>query len=211
MRLQPGCPRCPARVTVTGERVLCPTHGEVVPLWCAAEPEYDAFAEYLVRAGELPTWLPWPMPPGWQVTDFGCVGFEGSPARGTVVTCAGPSELDGMVELTVVSEEPGVGLGARCAAATYTDPGRDAGAGAPLARIQVDDATVPMWAVSSGEGAEVFERAVFAGEARGRWIWLVLRPASAALLLQELSGLRDVSALGPELVTLPFGQVPRGW
>jgi hypothetical protein len=182
-----------------------------VPLWRVVEPDYDAFAEHLVRSRPLPTWLPWPLPDGWQVTDFGCVGTEGRTPQAAYATCTGPSELDGVVELTVVTEEPGVGLGARCGRVTHTDPGREAGEGVPPTRIRVEQNSVPMWLVTTDEGADALDRAVLAGEAMGRWLWLVLRPASAALLLPEMGPLHDVSSLGPQLVTMPFARTPRAW
>ncbi|WP_447647083.1 DUF6758 family protein [Nocardioides zeae] len=43
------------------------------------------------------------------------------------------------------------------------------------------------------------------GEAHGRWLWLVLRPASAILLLRDDWILQDLSGVGPPLVELPFG------
>jgi len=198
-------------VTGTGTAWLCPTHESIVPLWRVTDPDYDAFAEYLVMSRPFPSWLPWPLPAGWQVTDFGCVGVEGSAPQAAYVTCTGTSELDGVVALTVLTEEPGVGLGARCAGVTHTDPGLDAGEGTPPTRIRVDGATVPMWLVPTEEGAATLDRAVLAGEALGRWIWVVVRPASAALLLTEVSSFQDVSELGPQLVSLPFGRVPRVW
>jgi hypothetical protein len=212
MRLEAGCPRCSSSVSTVDETWTCPVHGGTDPLWRVAEPGYDAFAEYLVRSRPLPTWLPWPMPPDWTVTDFGSVGREGGEPRAAFVSCSGPTELDGVVELTVVTEEPGVGLGARVAAVTHTDPGRDIGGAAAPVRLRVDTATVPVWAVdTTSEGDQVLDRAVLAGEAMGRWLWLVLRPASAALLLPDLGSLQDVAELGPELVALPFGSVPRAW
>ena len=211
MRLEPGCPRCASAVTGTGTAWLCATHEAIVPLWRATDPDYDAFAQYLVLSRPLPTWLPWPLPAGWQVTDFGVVGLEGTTAQAAYVTCSGPSELDGAVELSVITEEPGVGLAARCGGIRHSDPGREAGEGNPPTRIRVDGATVPMWLVSTDEGTTTLDRAVLAGEALGRWIWLVLRPGSAALSLNELGPLHDVSELGPQLVTLPFGRVPRSW
>lgn len=210
MRLEPGCPRCTSTVTGTGSAWICATHESIVPLWRAADPDYDAFAEYLVLSRPLPTWLPWPLPDGWQVTDFGAVGVDGTTPQAAYVTCSGPSELDGAVEMTVITEEPGVGLAARCGGVRHTDPGREAGEGTPPARIRVDGATVPMWLVST-DGPTTLDRAVLAGEAMGRWLWVVLRPASAALSLNELGALQDVSSLGPQLVTLPFGRVPRSW
>ena len=53
------------------------------------------------------------MSPGWSIADFGCVAGDEGPALATVTTTIGASALDGEVEVTVVSEEPGVGLGSR--------------------------------------------------------------------------------------------------
>ncbi len=211
MRLEPGCPKCPAAVALDGSGVVCPTHGATTPLWRSVEPGYDAFADHLVRSRSLPTWLPWPLPPGWQVTDFGCVGREGEPPRATFATCSGPTDADGVVELTVLTEEPGVGLGSRCARVAYTDPGQVAGAEPAALRVRVDAAAVPLWPVSTSDTEGLLDRSVLAGEAQGRWLWLVLRPASAALSLGELPAFHDVSALGPELVVMPFGATPRAW
>ncbi len=215
MRLDPGCPRCPLAVTGAGASWTCPTHGAITPLWRAQDAEYESFAEYLALSRPLPAWLPWPLPPDWRVTDFGCVAVEGRPAVASFVSCTGPSDPDGLVELAVVTEEPGVGLAARCSGVTHTDPGREAGLGVPPTRIRVDGASAPMWAVSvTDSGAATtgaLDRSVLAGEALGRWLWLVMRPASAALLLSEIGALQDVAELGPQLLNLPFATVPRSW
>ena len=211
MKLQPGCPRCPGPVTGQGEAWSCATHGLTEPLWCAVDPDYDEFAEHLVCSRPLPTWLPWPLPTGWQVTDFGCVRSGERAPRAAFTTCSGPSDLDGLVEVTVVTEEPGVGLGARCGGVAQTDPGHEIGEGPPPTRLRVESATVPVWLVSTSDDQSTLDRAVLAGEAGGRWLWLVLRPASAALLLPHMGALDDVSRLGPSLMTLPFGKGLRGW
>ena len=59
--------------------------------------------------------------------------------------------------------------------------------------------------MSTWDSDQTFDRSVFVGEAHGRWLWLVLRPASAALLLNDEWILLNVNDLGPELVDLPFG------
>jgi hypothetical protein len=210
MSLRAECPRCSADLTREGEQWRCPTHDVVVPLWRASVVEYDAFAAYLKLAGTLQTWLPWPLPPGWQVTDFGCVGSRGE-SRAAVVGCAGASEAEGVVELTLVTEEPGVGLGARVAAVDSLDPGREAGVGNPTVRLRVDGNSVPLWAMTVPHDQPLLDRAVMVGEAAGRWLWVVVRPASAVLLLPQLPELVDVSTSGPELVALPFGVVPPAW
>lgn len=208
MSLRAECPRCAADLGQEGERWRCPTHGEVVPLWRASVVEYDAFATYLRCTGPMQTWLPWPLPPGWQVTDFGCVGSAEQP-RAAVVGCAGSSDAEGVVELALVTEEPGVGLGARVAAVDSVDPGREAGVGNPTVRLKVDGNSVPLWAMTVPD--DDLDRAVLVGEAAGRWLWVVVRPASAVLLLPGLPPMVDLSSLGPELVTLPFGVVPPAW
>ena len=65
--------------------------------------------------------------------------------------------------------------------------------------------------VSTSSADGEFDRSVVAGEAGGRWLWIVLRPASALLLLREDWILRDVSHLGPQLVELPFGGPRPTW
>ena len=222
MVLQAACPRCPAEVTGSGAAWTCPLHGSTAPLWRAPRPDYHDLVAHLDLADPLPTWLPWPVPPGWHLTDVGCVAVPGRPATAVVTTCSGPSEPDGVVEVTLVTEEPGVGLGARIAQVTHTDPGREAVVGAPAARIRVDEAAVPLWAVPTTTvepapavgtvtSESVLDRSVLVGEAGGRWLWLVVRPAPAALLLHPKWLLHDVSGLGPALVDLPFGEAPRAW
>lgn len=210
MKLEAGCPRCPAPLEPVGSGWRCATHGSVTPLMRAMASGYEAFAEHLMRAQPLPTWLPWPMPPGWQVADFGCVAAEGKDAVASFATCFGPTD-DGVVEMTVLTEEPGVGLAARCAGLDHEDPGHEAGTGPPLAKLRVDEASVPMWLVSGNSDSGTLDRMLLVGEAQGRWLWLVLRPASAAFLIPAMSPLVDVSGLGPELVVLPFGSTPRSW
>ena len=79
------------------------------------------------------------------------------------------------------------------------------GEGQPAVRVRIGSQAVPLWAVSTSSADERFDRSVFAGEADGRWLWLVLRPASAMLLLRDDWILRDVSSIGPPLVEMPFG------
>lgn len=210
MSLRPECPRCQQPPLGEGEDWRCPTHDVLTPLWRAAGADYDAFASYLQLSEGLATWLPWPLPPGWQVTDFGCVrGAEGP--RAAVVGVVGATDAEGVVELSVVTEEPGVGLGARVGGVDQEDPGREAGVGTPLLKVRVDGNAVPLWSLSLPAEDALLDRAVLVGEAAGRWLWVVVRPASAVLLLPDLPELLDVSGLGPELVALPFGVVPPAW
>jgi hypothetical protein len=211
MTLAAGCPRCSSPVTGGDSGFRCPNHGSITPLWRPAAPGYNSFAEHLQRSAAMPTFMPWPLSPGWTVTDYGCVAPPGGNARATFVTCTGTSDLDGVVELSVVSEEPGVGLGARCAGVNRTDPGAELGDGPPHAKVRIRGHPISMWSVLTCDTDTTFDRSVFAGEAHGRWLWMVLRPASAALLLKDEWIFCDLAELGPELIDLPFGGSPPAW
>lgn len=211
MTLAASCPRCSSPVTGGDEGWRCLDHGPIAPLWRPAAASYELLTEHLRRCATFPTLLPWPLSPGWSVTDFGCVGEPGSGARASFTSCSGPSDLDGVVELTVISEEPGGGLGSRCAGIDRVDPGGEIGEGPPHAKVRLDGHPISLWSVSTSESDHTFDRSVFAGEAHGRWLWLVLRPASAALLLNDEWILLDVSQLGPELIDLPLGGSPPPW
>jgi hypothetical protein len=188
----------------------CLDHGPITPLWRPGIASYEDFAEHLERCDAVPTLVPWPLSPGWSITDVGCVARPGHPANASLVSVAGASDQDGVVEVTVVSEEPGVGLGARCAGTDHTDPGPEL-EGPPHAKVRVEGTSVPVWSVTTSHSDLSFDRSVFAGEALGRWLWLVIRPASAALLLRNGWVLEDMSQLGPELIEVPFGGSPPPW
>lgn len=208
MSLTPLCPRCPGPLTGSGDSWTCGDHGSVTPLWHPDQPSYDAFGEHLSRAEGFPTYLPWPMAAGWQVSDFGVVQGSG-PAQATLTAAVGSTPDDGPVEVLVVSEEPGVGLGARCAGTVHSDPGHEI-AGRPLARVRIDSQSTPLWSIGTTDEVDV-DRSVAAGEADGRWLWLVVRPASAIMLLNTDWLLADVSGLGAPLLELPFGGPAPSW
>lgn len=211
MTLAAGCPRCSSPVTGAGSDWRCLDHGSVVPLWRPGVAAYEDLAEHLQLCGELATLIPWPLAPGWAITDFGCVAAPGGEAHASLLSCHGVSDLDGVVELTLVSEEPGVGLGARCAGTDRTDPGADVGQGPPHAKVRIDGHPLPLWSISTADSDPTFDRSVFVGEALGRWLWMVMRPASAALLLRDEWILAELADLGPELVDMPFEGNPPPW
>jgi hypothetical protein len=200
--LEVSCPRCTSAVTADPDGHRCPNHGEINPLLRPTHVGYDAFAEMMQQVVDAPTYLPWPMSPGWSIADFACVGGAGPTA--TVTTTVGTSALDGHVEVTIVSEDPGVGLGARCAAVDVIDPGGSLIEEAPAVRVRAGGRAVALWPIDGGDGPPL-ERSVFAGECDGRWLWLVMRPASAALLLHDEWLLADVTGFGPEAIEMPFG------
>lgn len=211
MWLAAGCPRCPTPVVDTAAGWDCPEHGAVPPLWRPVESSYDAFGEHLGASSGFPTYLPWPIQPGWRISDFGVVGATADAVVATLCGCSGTSELDGPVDVLVVTEEPGTGLGGRCAGLPGGDPGPEVGLGPPAARVRVGGQPVALWPVSTSDVDTGLDRSVLAGEAYGRWLWLVLRPASALLLLRDGWSLQDVAEEGPQLVDLPFGGPTPGW
>jgi hypothetical protein len=149
------------------------------------------------------------MSPGWTVSDFAVVG-EREP-RATLTCSSGTSPLDGPVDVFVLSEESGTGLGSRCAVTPHLDPGPEIGVGPPAVWVRISTQSVPLWAVSTASDVSELDRSVVAGEAGGRWLWVVLRPASAMLLLRDEWILRDVSGMGPALVEIPFGGPRPTW
>jgi hypothetical protein len=209
MSLAAGCPRCstpvfevPAR---SGIGWTCPEHGEISPLWRPREVTYNDFAAHLLASVGFPTYLPWPVSPGWSVTDFAVVGDGREKATATLTCTSGTSEKDGPVDVVVVTEEAGVGLGARAAGTPDDDPGNEVAQGPPTLWVRAENQQVPLWAVSTSGTTGELDRWVVAGEAHGRWLWIVLRPASAILLFRDDLILRDVSTLGPPLLETPFG------
>jgi hypothetical protein len=183
----------------------CPEHGDGPALWRAPEATYDAFAEHLAVSAQFPTYLPWPIGPGWTVTDFATVAGTDDRPCATMTCTSGTTELDGPVDVLLIAEEPGTGLGARCAGTRYDDPGADIVLRQPAARVRVERQPIKLWDISTSSDDGEFDRSVLAGEAAGRWLWVVLRPASALLLMRDDWILRDVSHVGPQLVELPFG------
>jgi hypothetical protein len=131
------------------------------------------------------------------VTGFAEVGDDRSGAFAAAVALSGPSPLGGgPADLVLVAEEPGVGLGSSFAGLHGPDPGPGFGVGAPNAKVEIDGHPVSMWAV----GAEA--AAAFAGEALANWIWVVLWPDTAGVLMLEQLNLRD---LRETALDLPYG------
>src|SRR4051794_1946942 len=74
--LAAGCVWCSAPVLESADRPgswSCPQHGVTAALWRPEQVTYEAFTAHLRAAGSFPTYVPWPMGPGWGISDFGCV------------------------------------------------------------------------------------------------------------------------------------------
>lgn len=211
MKGRPTCPRCGAEVHPPGlwsNAWTCNEHGAVLPLQPVSHPGPEAL-EYLRTQAKVPIWLLWPPPAGWMITGLAHAGDDRSGARATVVACSGPAPLGGVGDVMVIAEEPGLGLGARFAGLPGPDPGAGFDAGPAPIKMVVDDHLTPFWNVDGGPQA-----AVFVGEAKGLWLWLILWPADAGLLLLEHMSIIDLrrrrhdvevayGALTPRLSMLP--------
>ena len=176
----------------------CDGHGPVAPLrtWTKVGP--DLLAQAAGRVG-VPLWCPLPLLPGWTVTGLAVAGDERAGGRATALALSGPSPLGGPADLVLVAEEPGTGLGGRTAGTVALDPGV-AVSTAPDAKVQAAGHPTPLWLVDSAE-----DRVAFAGEAGGVWLWAVLWPPAAELLLLEHVELHDLRHETHAAMTLPVG------
>jgi len=195
-----ACPRCRRPVqepTVWSSAWRCNLHGEVHPLLPAFSPSREGLDGLLSTPG-VPVWLPWPLPASWLVAGFAGAGDARSGVRACAVALCGPNPLGGPADMMVIAEEPGVGLGAALAGLDGVDPGAGFGTAPPIATASFGNHDFPLWQVDSPD------RAVFAGEIKGRWLWFVLWPETAGILLIEPLALRDLRDPGQDL-DLPFG------
>jgi hypothetical protein len=208
MRAEPTCPRCAGRLRapdVWSNDWNCVAHGAVLPRQPAKQPGNEGLTAVLADA-RVPVWTPWPLPAGWLLTGFATVGDDRTGVRGCAVALSGPGLVSGPADLVLVAEEAGTGLGAYYAGLTdRPDPGAGFDAGPPHVKLEVSGPSttcghsVAMWSVQTEP-----DRAVFVGEAMGDWLWAVLWPAEAGVLLLERIQLIDLREPGME-VDLPYG------
>jgi uncharacterized protein DUF6758 len=200
MMKDPVCPRCQGalREPSAGDSAWqCDLHGAVQPLRMTRTPSPGGL-QALLKAAKVPVWLPWPIPLGWLVTGFTGAGDDRSGTRGCVVALSGPNPVGGPGEMLLVSEEPGLGLGAGLAGLTAPDPGEGFATGPPHALVQFGNHEFPLWHVDAPDVA------VFAGEVLGTWLWIILWPDTAGMLLVDTLTLRDLRDPMQDL-DLPFG------
>ncbi len=141
------------------------------------------------------------LPPGWVCSGFAYAGDERSGARATVTAMSGPSPLGGPAELFVIAEEPGVGLGARHAGLAGTDPGDGFDSGAADAKVLAASHPTALWCLPAAD-----DRAVFVGEAKGLWLWALVWPETAGVLMYDGVVLTDLRDVDTEL-DIDFGSV----
>jgi hypothetical protein len=211
VRPDPTCPRCGGDLRAPGlwsSAWQCPQHGSVPPYTVLARPGLDT-VEHVVRQAKVPVWMPHGLSRGWVCSGFGCAGDDRDGARATVTSLTGPSPLGGGAEILLVAEEPGVGLGARHAGLAGPDPGVGFDAGPPDAKVEVAGHPTALWSLPAHGDC-----AVFVGEAKGQWLWVIIWPASAGLLMYDALSLADLrdgfieaeiafGSLSPRLAAVP--------
>jgi len=203
VRPEPTCPRCGGELRAPGlwsSSWQCPHHGTVAPYNVIPRPGPDALTHVLGRA-KVPVWVPHVLPPGWVVSGFACAGDDREGARAVATCLTGPSPLGGAAELVLVSEEPGVGLGARHAGLAGPDPGDGFGAGPPDAKLEAAGHPTALWSLRT-----TADCAVFVGEAKALWLWALVWPAGAGVLLYDALDLVDLRD-GYVEAELAFGSV----
>lgn len=196
-RAAPTCPRCGRQAREPGlwsNAWQCTVHGEIQPYLPAGQISPDAVT-LLAKHAAVPVWMPHPMMDGWVVTGIGSCGDERTGAGATVICCSGPGPMGGPADLVLVSEEPAVGLGARFAGIAAIDPGELTNR-APAGKLHADGHPTPLWAIELEAQSADAGRAAFVGEAWGMWLWAILWPTSAGLMLLENLSLADVRQAG---------------
>jgi hypothetical protein len=189
VRPEPTCPRCGAELRAPGlwsSAWQCGQHGSVPPYTVLGRAGVEAL-EHVVKLAKVPVWMPHGLSGGWLCSGFGAAGDERDGARATVTSMTGPSPLGGAAEIVLVAEEPGVGLGARHAGLPGPDPGVGFDAGPPDAKLEVAGHPTALWSLPTDD-----DRAVFVGEAKGQWLWAVIWPAAAGVLMYDALSLADL-------------------
>ena len=202
MHGEASCPRCGGPVQPPGlwsSDWSCPVHGAVLPMQPVSQPRIETVLRAAASA-KVPAWLPWPLPHGWVVSGLAHAGDDRTGSRATAVACTGPAPLGGPGDLVIIAEEPGVGLGARYAGLPGPDPGAAPDRTPPHARVRVSGHDMPLWLVPDVPD----DRCAYVGEALGNWLWMVLWPATAGVLLMEHIALVDLGDPG-HLLDFPVG------
>ncbi|KRV47087.1 hypothetical protein AQ490_10060 [Wenjunlia vitaminophila] len=204
MRGEPSCPKCGGRVRAPGlfsDSWQCGVHGTVHPLQPVVPPSVEALGA-MVHRSRVPVWMPWPLPVGWLFTGVAYAGDDVAGGRASAVVCSGPGPLGGTAELLLVAEELGIGLGARYAGIDGPDPGPGMCVDQPpQAKVLAAGRLTPLWYVKDCPP----DRVVFAGEARGLWLWAVVWPERSGLMMYDELVLTDLREAGAEVDLLPCG------
>jgi hypothetical protein len=166
----------------------------------------DPFAAVLgggISSLPAPLWVPWPVPPTWCFAGLAHSRHTLASDHESTVTCwCGDDPFGDPVEVVFVSEEAGAGVGSHFAGLSTNYPGPGVGEGPPHARFGIEGRPVLLWNIESGS-----DRAVYAGEAAGRWLWVVVFPAEASAIVVQPLSLVDARGLGAEFAVVPLGEL----
>ena len=176
----------------------CEDHGAVQPLHVLPRLGPEVLGQQAAKA-KVPLWSPLPLLAGWTATGLAVVGDDRSGLTATALALSGPSPLGGPADLVLVAEEPGTGLGARYAGAGEVDAERVL-AGASEAKVEAAGHPTALWRCPSAE-----DRVAFVGEALGVWLYAVLWPPEAELVLLEHVVLHDLRHEAHAGLDLPLG------
>lgn len=194
MTAAPTCPRCGGDLRPPGlwsSDWTCPRDGAVHPHYGVRQVSPQAVTRALELPG-VPLWAPHPMPAGWVVSGLSYAGDPRDRLRASMLACSGPAPLGGAGDVAIVAEEPGIGLGSRIAGAGGGVDPEGVAAGPAYAKVDCDGHPTALWTVPAAE-----DRCAFLGEARGMWLWVVLWPSSADVLLLDDFALTDLRVGGP--------------
>jgi hypothetical protein len=189
VRRDPTCPRCGGDLRAPGlwsSAWQCGTHGSTPPYYVLTRPGLESL-DHVIGKAKVPVWLPHGLSAGWVCSGFSYAGDERDGARATVTSMSGPSPLGGAAEIVLVAEEMGVGLGAYLAGLPGPDPGIAFDAGHPDAKVEVAGHPTAMWSVTTERDC-----AAFVGEAKGHWLWALVWPAAAGVLMYDALSLLDL-------------------
>lgn len=176
----------------------CEEHGAVAPLRVLPRLGPDALAQTAGRA-RVPLWSPLPLLAGWTATGLAAAGDDRSGLTATALALSGPSPLGGPADMVLVAETPGTGLGARYAGGGEVDA-ETVLAGPPDAKVEAAGHPTALWRCPSAE-----DRIAFVGEALGVWLYAVLWPPAAELVLLEHVVLHDLRHDAHAGLDLPLG------
>lgn len=204
MSIPATCPRCAGPLRAPGfwsSAWQCERHGDVHPFHAAPVPSLAA-VERLVADSRVPVWVPRPLPLDWTVTGIARAGDDRTGVVASLVAVSGPSS-QGLADLILIAEEPGVGLGARFAGLVGTDPGPCPDV-APDFKLDVAGHPTALWRTATGD-----DRCALVGESKACWLWCVVFPDNAGAVLDRVV-LHDLRDGGHPELELVFGaQTPR--
>lgn len=171
----------------------CALHGMVSPLH-PPHPPATSWLHTVARRSSVPVWLPWPLPTGWLLSGLAEAGSAREGTVASVVACSGPNPAphpdapqEHPAEMLLVAESPGVGLGAHLAGLDDVDPGVTVASGPAHAKVRAAGHPSPLWLADGSP-----ECAAYVGESAGVWLWVLLWPATAGVLLLDDLRLLDV-------------------